>query len=259
MGTFLQIPIATSSALAQARQFAAGASSAPLPEPQLPGQQPPDRPSPETSPARRSWTLDVLAGGIVEISGAAPAAGLTAATRLIREAQERGEPAAWIAADDSVFYAPDLHDSGVDLAALPVVRVRGPLPGARAAEHLLRSGAFALLVLDLVGSAGPAGTRAPAGFRASGGSGRWRRAELPAAAQVRLAALCRRHQAALLLLARRPPESPPIASLAVFRAEGTVQRTAFDRFTFRLQALKDKRQGGGWSHEETFRGPDGLC
>jgi hypothetical protein len=76
---------------------------------------------------------------------------------------------------------------------------------------------------------------------------------------VRLAALCRRHEAALLLLARKPEGTPPIASMAILRAEGSVRKTGFDRFTFELTVLKDKRRGTGWSHEEVLRGPDGLC
>lgn len=203
---------------------------------------PVELPEREAPRSPRRWNLESLAGGITEISAPAPAAGLTAAARLVREAQERGEPAAWIAAGDSLFYAPDLHDWGVDLAALPVVQVSGVLAAARAAECLLRSGAFALVVFDL------------------GHTGSFTRsATLPAAVQVRLAALCRRHEAALLLLAQKPEGTPPVASMAILRAEGSVRKTAFDRFTFELTVLKDKRQGTGWSHEEVLRGPDGLC
>jgi recombination protein RecA len=226
MGILLPIPIAA--------PLLDSPERAPQPSP---GGAPP---LPETERLPLRWSLERVTGGLAEISSPAPAAGLTAAARLICEAQERGEPAAWIAAGGSVFYAPDLHDSGVDLRALPVVRVGGTIAGARAAEHLLRSGAFGLVVLDL-------------------GRGRAIGSALPAAVQVRLAALCRRHRAALVLLARKPEGSPPLASMAMLRAEGTVCRIGFDRFTLRLQVLKDKRQGTGWSHEEEFRGPDGLC
>jgi recombination protein RecA len=189
------------------------------------------------------WNLEALAGAMAEISAPGPAAGVLAAVRLLLDAQERGEPAAWIVAGDSLPYAPDLSDAGIDLEALPFVRVTGTVAGARAAEHLLRSGAFGFVILDLtvLEKARRSGTA------------------LHPAAQMRLAALCRRHQAGLLLLARKPEGAPPIASLASMRAQGTVRRTAFDRFTFQLQVLKDKRQGTGWSHEEICRGPDGLC
>jgi recombination protein RecA len=210
-------------------------------QPALPGAHPPTK---ETNDAPRRWDRDFLAGGIAEISAPRPAAGLTAATRLILQAQERGEPAAWIAAGDSLPYAPDLHDAGVDLEALPLVCVSGSLAAARAAEHLLRSGSYGLIVLDL----GRASTAAPNKNNA-----------LSSATQVRLAALCRRHQAALLLLARRAEGMPAIASLAFLRAEGAVRRKSFDQFTVQLQVLKDKHRGRLWSHEEIFRGPDGLC
>jgi recombination protein RecA len=226
--------------------------------------EPPER---EPQRAPRRWNLESLAGGITEISAPAPAAGLTAAARLVREAQERGEPAAWIAAGDSLFYAPDLHDWGVDLAALPVARVGGALAAARVAECLLRSGAFALIVFDLGRTGGSAipggpgqGTARNRGFAPTRGASPCARfTTLPPAVQVRLAALCRRHETALLLLAQKPEGTPPIASMAILRAEGTARKTGFDRFTFELKVLKDKRQGTGWSHEEVLRGPDGLC
>ena len=151
----------------------------------------------------------------------------------------------------------------MDLRALPVVQVRGVVAGARAAEHLLRSGAFGLVVFDLGGSVDGRGAvrdgsrveRASA--RRNGG--RQFPATLPSAVQIRLAALCRRHLAAFLLLTRRPEGTPPVASMAVRRAEGTVRRTGFDAFSVQLRILKDKRQGTGWTYEEVLRGPDGLC
>ncbi len=208
------------------------------------GRSLPIAPPPERDPdaVTRRWSLHTLSGGLTEISGPGPSGGLTAAALLVREAQERHEPAAWIAAHDSFFHAPDLHEGGIDLRALPLVRVKGAVAGARAAEHLLRSGAFGFVVLDLGGTGGLP-----------------RPASLHSSVQVRLSALCRRHQAALLILARRPAGMPPVASMALLRVEGTTRGTGFDRFTFHLQVLKDKRQGAGWSHEEVCRGPDGLC
>ena len=64
---------------------------------------PVEPPGGEAQRAPRRWNLESLAGGITEISGSAPAVGFTAAARLVREAQERGEPAAWIAAGDSLL------------------------------------------------------------------------------------------------------------------------------------------------------------
>jgi recombination protein RecA len=216
----------------------------PDPEPFEDGRQPAAIPTlPEPRPATRRWGLEAVAGAVAEINANGAAAGLTAARQLLREAQEKGEPVAWIAAGDSFAYAPDLHAGGVDLDALPMIRVPGAVAGARAAEHLLRSGAFGLVVLDLERCSGP---------RSAG-------PRITSAAAVRLAALCRRHQAALVVLARKPAGGDPVVPLASLRVESKLRRKAFDRFTCRLQILKDKRQGTGWSHEEICRGPDGLC
>lgn len=195
------------------------------------------------APERR-WSLQTLAGRITELTSAG--ASLAPAACLVRETQERGEPVAWIAAGPSTFFPPDFDELGIDLVGLPVVRVAGPLAGARAAEHLLRSGAFGAVILDLC----DAETSAPG------------RPFLDPAVLTRLAALCRRHHTALLCLTRsRHPErnGGALGSLVSLRAEGTVRRTGFDLFTWELQILKDKVQGPGWSHAEVCRGPDGLC
>ena len=41
-------------------------------------------------------------------------------------------------------------DGGIDLDALPVVRVPDARAAGRAADHLVRSGGFGLVVIDLV-------------------------------------------------------------------------------------------------------------
>jgi hypothetical protein len=91
------------------------------------------------------WQLDDLTGRLTELSGVGAVASLTAATALLLEAQQRGEPCAWILLPGSSFFPPDLAASGVDLEALVVVRARDALIAARAADTLLRSGGFALL------------------------------------------------------------------------------------------------------------------
>jgi recombination protein RecA len=191
------------------------------------------------APARTwtgEWSLETVAGRLVEISNPGTTAALTAATALVHEAQCGGESAAWITTCGATFHPPDVAQAGVDLRALPVVRVPGLHAGARAAEELLRSGAFAVVVLDL-GAA----------------------IELPLAVQTRLTSLVQKHQTALLLLTRKPVQAPSLGSLVSLRVSGCVQRSAFDRFTWELLALKDKHLGPGWRHAEVQRGPDGLC
>ena len=102
-----------------------------------------------TQPAPAAWTLAALGGCLAELSGAGPAPALTLAFGLVREAQRRGEPAAWISRTESTFFPPDAAAGGVDLAALPVILLDDVRHRLRAADRLARSGAFGLLVVDL--------------------------------------------------------------------------------------------------------------
>lgn len=187
-------------------------------------------------PTTRKWALETLAGRFSELSTAAAGAVLTVATSLVREAQLRGEPAAWIALGGSTFYPPDVAASGVDLDALPVVRVADIRSAMRAADHLLRSGGFAVVVIDLGGSH-----------------------SVGMSMQSRLAALAKKHRTALLCLTRKRTEAPSIGSLVSLRGETKVTRTAFDRFDWQVDVIKDKRRGPGWQHAATCSGPSGLC
>ena len=187
-------------------------------------------------PAPREWNLATLAGTFAELSSFGETASLTIATSLVRGAQERGEPAAWVAVGDSIFYPPDVAESGVDLEALPVVRSADSLGAVRAADHLLRSGGFALVVVDL-------------------GVQHYLRIPL----QSRLAGLAKKHHTTLLCLTKKKSETPSIGSLVSIRGEATVCKTSFNRFIWEVLVLKDKRRGPGWSHAEVCRGPDGLC
>ncbi len=204
--------------------------------------------------ARQSgWHLDNLTGRLVELSGHADTAALTLVAGVLLETQQRGESAAWISAVDSLFYPPDLAAAGVDLAALPVIRVRKRLQAARAADALIRSGGFGLIVIDL-------------GCGSLGGQ-----ASMSLSVQTRLAGLTRRHGVALLALTRRvnersrgkrqgsPGSSSSLGSLVSLWCESRREHTARDRFTCELLVRKDKRGGGVWRHLEFCRGPDGLC
>jgi hypothetical protein len=95
------------------------------------------------------WNLDNLTGRLVELSGHADTAVLTLVAGVLLETQQRGESAAWISAVDSLFYPPDLAAAGIDLSALPVVRVQKGLQAARAADALIRSGGFGAIAVDL--------------------------------------------------------------------------------------------------------------
>ncbi|MDF1562704.1 MAG: recombinase A [Deltaproteobacteria bacterium] len=194
-------------------------------------------PAPEAEAPRGS--LESLRGRLVQLDGGVGAgAALTLAAAYLREAQGAGEPVAWIQGgaagegEPSIFFPADLLAWGIDLSALPVVRAKGA-PFA-AADKLLRSGAFGLLVIDL---AGPG--------------------ELPLAAQTRLSGLAQRHECVVIFLTDRGPEDESLGSLLSLRLSCRWRRDG-GRFLCRAEALKDKRLGPGWSRELEVTGAPGL-
>lgn len=197
---------------------------------------------PTAEPAGEAgWGFESLAGRLGELSGAGPSAALTAAFGVVLDAQRRGEPTAWITGAESTFFPPDAAEGGVDLSTLAVVRVADLRQALRAADHLARSGAFGLLVLDLVGE--------------WGGGGEVR---VPLPSLARLGGLAARHATALLFLTRKRAGEPSLGSLVSLRAEAVRQGLGGGRFACRVRALKDKRRGPGRQGEELCRGPDGL-
>ena len=217
----------------------------------------------ETADITECWDPAALAGRLVEITSGpalgpratpvlrvpaipsiwdiAPArrdagsAALTSAASLLWKAQQRGEPAAWISARGSTFFPPDLEAGGIDLAALVVVRAVDASAAARAADKLLRSGAFGLVVLDL-------------GAHAA----------VPTPLLGRLLGLAQKHQAAVVFLTEKAADAPSLAPIVSLRVAASRRRVAAGRFACTIEATKDKRRAPGWTSEETFRGPPGL-
>ncbi len=199
---------------------------------------PPTHPQPYARPLPHEpdrWRFPKLAGRLVEISGTGDTAGLTVACGLVREAQQRGEPAAWVTLARSTFFPPDAAESGVDLETLIVIRVPNAQAAARAADRLLRSNAFGLLILDLGTDAG-----------------------IPAPLLSRLSGLAMRHRSAVILVTEKDETVPSLGSLVSVRVEARRQRIAPDRFRCRLVVHKDKHAGPAWTHAEECRGPAGL-
>lgn len=225
------------------------------------------RPAAGVADARR-FELASLAGRFVELSGKGASAVLSMAFRLVFEAQCQGKNVAWVSlcqtsvpvrraavspsatvsnrrARPTPFHAPDVAAAGIDLRALPVVLAPGPLEAGRAASHLLRSGAFALVVLDLVLAVEV-------------------EVDLPLPLQSRLTGLAQTHGSVLLALTEKPPEAGSIGSLVSLHANVgrvRVRTQAPDgdvRFEVEVTAQKDKRHGPGWTHKEVFRAPAGL-
>src|SRR3569623_903132 len=107
---------------------------------------------------------------------------------------------------------------------------------ARAAERLLRSGAFGLIVLDLGAQA-----------------------DLSMQIQGRLVTLAQTHDAAIVCLTEKPNDAASLGSLVSLRAEALrPTRAEHGELTVTLRALKDKRRGPGWAHALKRRGPAGM-
>jgi recombination protein RecA len=181
------------------------------------------------------WTLEEVAGRLVEISGSTASAALTIAFGLVREAQAQGEPVGWVTSAESSFYPPDAARGGADLSALVVVRLDRAQSIARAGEKLLRSGGFGVVVLDL-------------------GAG-----DIPMPMQTRLIGLAHRHHSALVCLTEKSASAFSLGSLVSLRAHAEKKPAAERRFACALRVLKDKRRGPTWHYEDLYTGPAGLC
>ncbi|MFQ5717907.1 MAG: recombinase A [Acidobacteriota bacterium] len=182
------------------------------------------------------WSLPLFTGHLGEISGSHAAASLSFAFRLVHDAQRRQEPVAWIQIGGRLFFPPDVADAGIDLAALAIVQAPAFLPAARAADHLVRSGGFGLVVLDV-------------------GAG----ANMSLPVQSRLAGLARKHETALLCLTEKNGHQASLGPLVSLRVETRRRQRCGNRFRCEVRVLKDKRHGPGRVHVEVCRGPAGLC
>lgn len=184
------------------------------------------------------WSLASLRGRLVELSARGASATLTTAIDLVLEAQLASEPVVWIMLHAGSFYPPDVADSGVDLAALVIIRVPDATSAARSAERVLRSGAFGLVVLDL-------------GAHAN---------DISMAHQGRLVTLAQAHDTAVVCLTDKTGDTASLGSLVSLRAEALRARAAAptSEFDLTVRALKDKRRGPGWTKKLKARGPAGF-
>lgn len=196
-------------------------------------------PLPSARPALPRFAEGLPSGRLVELSGACGSARTTLALAAIRAAQLEGEPCAWIQFAGGPFYPPDAAECGVDLAALVVVHVPFA-PGAagpfRAAEILLRSGAFGLVVVDRRGVSGSPGSANDA-------------------MQGRLQALAREHDVRVLLLTERASDVSSLGPLVSLRVEPHRARLGGGRFAIEPIVLKNKQGGPLELATERRRGP----
>jgi recombination protein RecA len=163
----------------------------------------------------------VLCHKLVEVSGDASCARLSMAATFVLSAQQAGETVAWIQPVDGGLYPPDLHDSGIDLQALAVVHMpkadRYGLP--RAAEILLRSGGFGLVVLDAT-----SGQNLPSQLA-------W---------QGRLLALARTHHSSVVILTHKSSKADSLGALVGLRLEPVRLPRLLDGYPVSISVLKSK-------------------
>lgn len=159
------------------------------------------------SSSTNSWR-DHAIGRLVELSQCEASARIQFVAEWIVTLQREDETVAWIEQSQGGLYPPDLAALGVKLDSLLIVQVPFERDNSshavpRAAEMLLRSGAFGLVVLDLCGArVTPSGI--PKGAEA------W---------HSRLAALAREHASTVVLLTPSTREERSVGSLVALRAE----------------------------------------
>ena len=183
-------------------------------------------------------------GMLVELSGHRETARLSSAVSALRLAQRRGETTAWIQPRKGSLYPPDLQAAGLDLDSLIVVLVPD-IPGesggternlGKAAEMLVRSGAFGWVVVDA----------------------RDCRLRLPSAWQGRLLGAAREGHSRLIFLTSHASTASSVGSLVGLRLEPRRVRFAPGLFAVEHQVLKNKPGLPFAEASERRSGPPGL-
>jgi hypothetical protein len=174
-------------------------------------------------------TRERLHGRVVEVSEPAALGALTAVCALMAEVMARGEPVAWVEAGPSVFFPPDLHFYGLDVEAIPVVWATDAKAALQAADWLVRSGAFGLVVIDGVNGPVDEGTLG------------------------RLARLADEADATVLFLTVKSAEQGSLGALVSLRVAVTREGELTN-----LTVVKDKRSGRVLQQKVHFDGPLGV-
>ena len=191
---------------------------------------------PQPFPSKEpKWNLKEVEGRLVEISDPHPIAALSFAFLLLRDAQANGSHTAWIGSLQSTFYPPDTELNGINLRNLPVLRMVDTQCMGRAAETLLRSGAFQLVLLDL-----------------------GRNHSVPVARLAQLNGLARKHNACILFLTEKQFTGQSIGPLISLHAHTSRERIKDGEFLCRIHVLRDKRRGTRWTWQTRFAGVDGY-
>ncbi len=189
-----------------------------------------------------------LVGRLVEVVGGARSLRLAWLAQLTTQVQAAGDVAIWLHTLESTPFPPDLQRAGVTLDRLPMLRLPDLQAQLRAADVLLRSGAFGLCAID----ATAASQRALDASRSLDN------------ALGRLLGLCQKHAAALVFLTPEPAEhgtqqeNQGFLQTSLVSLRLTVARDREDPRRLRLDVKKDKRRGPATLRAEVSGGPDGL-
>lgn len=180
-----------------------------------------------------------VASRLTEISGQGGGAVLTFAFSLVRDAQRAGESVLWLSSRLKPFYPPDAESAGVDLKSLPVLFLSHPEEAYLAASQVLGSGAFALLVWDLV-------------------SWKKSRQKIALASLGRLNVMARHHRSAVLVLTDKRESESSLGCLVSLRLQ--VEPHEEKPELMEVRVVRDKRgrlqRGKKWSLLCEL--PDGL-
>ena len=192
--------------------------------------------SPSSGPLPLSAQLP--RGRLIELMNGQGQAPFTTAAACLRYAQQQGETTAWVQFEQGPLFPPDLAESGIDLDALLIVQVPPNHAQAgllKAAELLLRSGGFGMVVIDLQQGRPPRGQA-------------W---------QGRLLSLAREQNSWVLLLGPASKHSTlgPLISLSI---RSSVRSLENGHFALKHHVHKHKGIQLGPLIEEQRRGPWGL-
>ena len=184
---------------------------------------------------QKKWTLATMSGAMIELSGDQRSGKTTLAARLTVDAQRNHDVVAWIIQEDFFFFPPDMEAAGVDLDGLIVIRLPQLRNMLKAADQLLRSKGFGLIVIDV---------------------GRQR--FISDKIQARFVSMAAKSGTTILFLTTKPRINPSLGSMISFHGHVSRYRRAEGNFSCEIEVKKDKRRGPCWSYEEECLSQGGL-
>ena len=172
------------------------------------------------------WPLTL--GCLTEVSGKGGGAGLTLAASFLRFAQSTGRHAIWLSSEIKPFYPPDLQACGVELHRLPVLFLAEVHQAALAANRLLQSGGFDLLIWDLAS---------------------WKKppTSLPIPFLAKIVATARYRRSVVLVLTNKKREQASLGCLTGLRFQ--VEALDSEPTQLNVEVCKDKRGAVGEGKE----------